>query len=113
MLIKLGDVIELGAHKLMCGDSLVWSNIKNLLGGQAATMMFTDPPYGIDYIPEPNKWILYSRYLWEQHYGPIPEGMLIHHKDGDRLNDVIENYALKSRAEHLNEHRRKDNVNSM
>ena len=50
--IKKGDVIELGVHKLMCDDSLQWTNIKRLLGGMPAQMLWTDPPYGIDYVPE-------------------------------------------------------------
>ena len=44
---KEGDVIRLGRHKLMCGDSLNWSNVKNLLEDHPAQMLFTDPPYRI------------------------------------------------------------------
>jgi len=47
MKIKQGDLIELGPHRLMCGDSLNWSNIKNLIRDHATQMLFTDPPYGI------------------------------------------------------------------
>jgi len=53
------------------------------------------------------KWILYSNYLWKKHKGPIPKGMIIHHKDHDTLNDKIENYELMNRAAHLNHHREK------
>lgn len=54
---------------------------------------------------EPNTWCLYSRYVLEQQYGPIPQGMCIHHKDGNKRNDAIENLELVSKAEHLDLHR--------
>jgi hypothetical protein len=57
-------------------------------------------------IAEPNKWKEYAKYIWEKYKGPIPKGILIHHKDRNKLNDNIENLELKSRAEHMNEHRR-------
>lgn len=50
--IKIGDLIELGRHKLLCDDSLNWSAIKRLLNNMPAQMLWTDPPYGIDYVPE-------------------------------------------------------------
>jgi len=45
--ITLGDIYQLGNHRLMCGDSIKESNIKSLMNGQKADMVFTDPPYGI------------------------------------------------------------------
>ena len=44
---KLGDIWELGKHRLLCGDSTVKENIELLLDGNKADMVFTDPPYGI------------------------------------------------------------------
>ena len=44
---KLGDVWELGEHKILCGDCTVEENLKLLMGGEKADMVFTDPPYGI------------------------------------------------------------------
>jgi DNA modification methylase len=46
---KLGDVYILGSHRLMCGDSSSQSNIDTLLAGDRPDMIFTDPPYNIDY----------------------------------------------------------------
>lgn len=57
-------------------------------------------------VAEPNVWVLRARYVWEMHNGPIPEGMGIHHKDRDKLNDDIDNLELISKADHLQEHRR-------
>ena len=47
--VKLGDVWELGKHRLMCGDSTKESDVNKLMNGQKAEMLFTDPPYGISY----------------------------------------------------------------
>ena len=46
---KLGDVIELGPHRLCCGDSASPDNLKLLMNNEKAAMLFTDPPYGISY----------------------------------------------------------------
>ena len=45
---KLGDIWELGSHRLLCGDSTVKENVELLLDGNKADMVFTDPPYGIN-----------------------------------------------------------------
>jgi len=46
---KLGDIYELGHHRLMCGDSISIDDVDKLMNGKKADMVFTDPPYGIDY----------------------------------------------------------------
>lgn len=43
---KLGDVWQLGEHRLMCGDSTNTDDVQKLMRGEIAEMMFTDPPYG-------------------------------------------------------------------
>jgi DNA modification methylase len=50
--IKKGDVFLLGTHRLMCGDSLALTDVNKLLDGQKADMIFMDPPYSVNYIPE-------------------------------------------------------------
>jgi DNA modification methylase len=44
-----GDVWILGNHRLMCGDSTSIDAVDKLMAGQKADMVFTDPPYGVDY----------------------------------------------------------------
>lgn len=44
---KRGDVYQLGDHRLMCGDSTNPDELKKLLGGARADLVFTDPPYGV------------------------------------------------------------------
>ena len=46
---KTGDVWVLGSHRLMCGDSALADTYAALIGGSLADMVFTDPPYGVDY----------------------------------------------------------------
>lgn len=46
---KLGDIYQLGEHRLMCGDSTDALNINLLMDGKTADMIFTDPPYGYEY----------------------------------------------------------------
>lgn len=45
---KLGEVYQLGRHRLMCGDATKIEDVEKLMDGQKADMVFTDPPYGID-----------------------------------------------------------------
>ena len=44
---KPGDIWQLGSHRLMCGDSIDLQQVKSLMGGVKADMVFTDPPYGV------------------------------------------------------------------
>lgn len=46
---KLGDIYQLGNHRLMCGDSTSIDAVEKLMDGQKADMVFTDPPYGVSY----------------------------------------------------------------
>ena len=46
---KLGDIYQLGNHRLMCGDSTKEEDVSKLMNGVKADMVFTDPPYGYEY----------------------------------------------------------------
>lgn len=46
---KLGDLYEFGDHRLLCGDSLKVEDVEKLMGGVKADMVFTDPPYNVNY----------------------------------------------------------------
>ena len=46
---QLGDVWLLGRHRVLCGDSTRIDNVENLAAGELADMVFTDPPYNVDY----------------------------------------------------------------
>lgn len=46
---KPGDLWLLGEHRLLCGDSTSDADVSRLMNGEKAEMMFTDPPYGVNY----------------------------------------------------------------
>ena len=46
---QLGDIWQLGEHRLMCGDSTDKATVELLMDGKKADMVFTDPPYNIGY----------------------------------------------------------------
>ena len=50
---KLGQIYQLGRHRLMCGDSTKAEDVKKLVGGVQCDLLLTDPPYGIDYQGRP------------------------------------------------------------
>lgn len=48
-LSKRGDLYELGNHRILCGDATSDEDMKTLMTGAKADMVFTDPPYNVDY----------------------------------------------------------------
>ncbi len=46
---KLGDIYQLGEHRLLCGDTTLIDDVSKLMGGDTAAMVFTDPPYNVNY----------------------------------------------------------------
>lgn len=50
--VKLGDLFQLGRHRLLCGDSTVEADVVRLMGSDTPNLRVTDPPYGVDYDPE-------------------------------------------------------------
>lgn len=46
---KIGDIYQLGNHRIMCGDSTSASDVQKLMDGSKADMVFTDPPWNVNY----------------------------------------------------------------
>lgn len=46
---KLGQVFQLGRHRLMCGDSTKTEDVRKLVGGMQCDLLLTDPPYNVTY----------------------------------------------------------------
>ncbi len=53
------------------------------------------------------KEVLAHRWVWQNHHGEDPKGSDIHHKDGNRENNDINNLEKLSRSDHLKEHWKK------
>ena len=51
------------------------------------------------------KWELLHRYIWKQHNGEIPKGMLVVFKDGNQMNCSIDNLELITRKENMQRNR--------
>ena len=46
---KTGDLWQIGEHRLACGNSTKADDVARVMGGEKAQLVFTDPPYGVDY----------------------------------------------------------------
>ncbi len=49
-------------------------------------------------------WKMYTVWLWEKEKGEIPKGLIVHHLDGNSMNDQISNYGLVTRSAHMKAH---------
>lgn len=49
VVVKRGDIWILGEHKLLCGDACNSEDLEMLMGDEVANMVFTDPPYNVNY----------------------------------------------------------------
>ena len=52
---KIGDIYQLGRHRLMCGDSTSVDDIDKLLDSNKAVLFLSDPPYGVDVVSNNGK----------------------------------------------------------
>ena len=51
-----GDLWILGPHRLICGDATDEATIERLMDGEKAALISTDPPYGVSYVSQSNKF---------------------------------------------------------
>lgn len=86
---RRGDVWQCGGHRVMCGDSTDVAAVENLVAGLLADMVFTDPPYGIDYSGGR------TQVVNTKDYGKLKNDDL----DGDDLGNLICNTFLFNKPE--------------
>lgn len=81
--IKLGDLIELGhnyQHRLLCGDSTSEDDVKRLMNGHKADMVFTDPPYNLSFSGSMSN--------------TTKDGKMIKHKGANQQHEIIKNDSM-------------------
>jgi DNA modification methylase len=89
--VQLGDVYQLGEHRLMCGDSTDKQCVEYLMNGEKADMVFTDPPYNVDYGGHGNE-------AWSQKHKKIENDNMTAEKFNEFTSKVFDN--LKDVTDH-------------
>lgn len=65
---KLGDIWQLGNHRVMCGSSTDHETVKKLMAGNKADMVFTDPPYNTGMSSEKNSGSTRLNHMFDDDY---------------------------------------------
>lgn len=61
--VNYGDIFKLGNHRLMCGDATITDDVKKLMNGNMADMVFTDPPYSVNFTKKAKEILNNKQYV--------------------------------------------------
>ena len=85
-----GEIYQLGTHRLMCGDATETEDMAKLMNDKKASMVFTDPPYNVDYVKiNTNRGENVKGKKWR--YNPIEGDNLPKHQFASFLTDAFAN----------------------
>lgn len=62
--VKLGDIYQLGRHRLICGDSTKKETLDKLVDGEKLDCVVTDPPYGLSFMGKEWDYDVPSKQMW-------------------------------------------------
>ena len=82
-----GDLIVLGDHRLLCGDSSKPEDVDRLLGGQPVHLCNTDPPYNVKVEPRSNNAIAAGLSSFQATESARRDGAMTHHQGFDLARD--------------------------
>jgi len=86
---KLGDLYELGQHRVLCGDSTQQEAVLRLMDGKKADIVFTDPPYGMNLDAD------YSSLSWGERKGKKYDNVIGDREDfkPELITTIFENFG--------------------
>lgn len=91
---KLGEIYQLGRHRVMCGDSTDKANVELLMNGERADVAITDPPYGINIVQ--NNSVGGGKLAKVTKYSPVEndDGVEVAHKAIEIMKETTENQIV-------------------
>ena len=81
---KLGEIYQLGRHRLMCGDSTDKANVDLLMSGENPDVVYSDPPYGMNLDADYSKMNSKLEFVKDKH---------LKSKTGNKYANVIGDHA--------------------
>ena len=96
--MNYGEIIELGRHRLMCGDATSREDVMKLIGNGTVNLVLTDPPYGIKRVNHKTGHIGSGKYRYRECIGDWNSGMFY---DSYRILRVISNSFIIWGGQHF------------